>query len=82
MNTLQLRMILILLTIGLGTNTAWSGQNPSATSATDSHAKVSSGATATPGKHAGASKGALPSIVNEEEIPAFLLTDPCDTGDS
>jgi hypothetical protein len=31
---------------------------------------------------AGADNPRVPPILNEETIPAFLITDPCDTGDS
>jgi hypothetical protein len=82
MNRLQLGTFSILLTIGLGTNTAWSSQNVNAMSAAESHANASKGAAAKSGKNVGASHEGLPSIVDEEDIPAFLITDPCDTGDS
>jgi len=82
MNRLQLGMFSILLTIGLGTNTAWSSQHVTAMSAAESHANASKDAAAKSGKSIGASHAGLPSIVDEEDIPAFLLSDPCDTGDS
>jgi hypothetical protein len=40
------------------------------------------GATPIPGNHVGAANHLLPGIVIEEEIPAFLVTEPCDTSDS
>jgi hypothetical protein len=82
MNTLQLRGFIVLLLLGLGTNTAWSGQSSSATPATESHASMLTSATASSDRNDGAANEALPSIMNEEDIPAFLRTDPCDTGDS
>ena len=82
MNTLQLRILFVLLTLGLSTNMAWSSQNPPATPATESHSNVLKGATAKSGRNDGAANQGLPSIVNEKDIPAFLLMDPCDTGDS
>ena len=82
MKTLQLRTFFILLTVSLSTTTAWSSQNVPATSATESQAIVPEGATAESGKNSSAANEGLPGILNEEEIPAFLRTDPCDTGDS
>jgi len=82
MNTRRLWTFFMLLAVGLGTNTAWSGQNEDAGPATESHANASQGATAQSGQNTGAADQGLPSIVDEEDIPAFLLTDPCDTEDS
>lgn len=82
MNTLQLRTLFVLLSVGLGTSTAWSSQNELTTSAAESQAVMSKGAKAVPANDTGVSSHRLPGIVNEEEIPAFLITDPCDTGDS
>lgn len=82
MNTLQLRILFVLLTLGLSTNMAWSSQNLPATPATESDANVLKGATAKSGMNNEAAREGLPSIVNDEDIPAFLRTDPCDTGDS
>ena len=82
MNTLRLRIFFVLLTVGLSTSTAWSGQDELTTSAAESHANMPKGATPITGNNSGAVNHRLPGIVNEEEIPAFLITDPCDTGDS
>jgi hypothetical protein len=82
MNTLRHRALLILLTLCLGTHAAWSSQDSPAASATGSHAKVPESATAKSGKNAGAANEGLPSIIDEEDIPAYLRGDPCDTGNS
>ena len=82
MNTLQLRTFFVLLTLGVGTSTAWSSHNELTTSVAESHANMPKGATPIPGNNADATNHRLPGIVDEEEIPAFLITDPCDTGDS
>ncbi len=81
MKTLQFRTLIILLTAGLGTTTAWSGQDVSTTSATASQATLPKGATGQSGNSARAAGGIVPGILSAEEIPAYLLTDPCDTTD-
>jgi hypothetical protein len=78
----QLRTLSVLLIMGLATTTAWSGQNVPAASATGARAGVSADTSAKSAKDVDKPKAGLPSIINEEEIPAFLLTDPCDTEDS
>lgn len=82
MKTAQLRTFLILLMVSLGTPTVYSSQNVPATPATGTHADVPKGASASLWKNAGAANEPLPSIFSEEEIPAYLHTDPCDTNDS
>lgn len=82
MNTLQLRTLYILLMVGLGANTAWSGQKVPTTALMESRANVPTVAKAESEKNSGAASEGLPSIMKEEDIPAFLRTDPCDTGDS
>jgi hypothetical protein len=82
MQTLQPRTFLVLLMLGLGTNTAWSGQSTAATPATGSQANALQTASATSDRNEAAAGATLPSIMSEEDIPAFLRTDPCDTGDS
>lgn len=82
MNTRQLGTFSILLTVALGTSTAWSSQTLPATSAAQSHANVPGGAKAESENNAGAADRGLPGIVDEEEIPAYLRMDPCDTEDS
>jgi hypothetical protein len=82
MKTRQLRTFLVLLTAGLGAPTVSSSQNVTATPATGTHADVPKGASANSWKNAGAANEPLPSIFSEEEIPAYLFTDPCDTNDS
>jgi hypothetical protein len=72
----------ILLVIGLTASTAWSSQHTPAASPTAVHAGGQDETTAKQKNKAGATKEALPSILNEEEIPAFLRMDPCDTGDA
>jgi hypothetical protein len=51
-------------------------------SAAGAHADVPEAVTVKSGKDSGAANEGLRSIFNEEEMPAFLHTDPCDTGDS
>jgi hypothetical protein len=75
-------MLFILLSLGVASTAAGSGQASGATSAAASHAEASAGATAKSSREAGAARKGLPSIISEDEIPAFLLTDPCDTEDS
>lgn len=85
MKPLQLRTVLVLLalslSLSLSTATAWSSQVP-AMSAAGAHADVPEAATVKSGKDSGAANEGLRSIFSEEEMPAFLHTDPCDTGDS
>jgi hypothetical protein len=75
------RTFLVLLALGLAP-AAWAGQDLSATSVSGLHADVPAGATAKPARTTGAATEPLPSIVDEDEIPAYLRMDPCDTGDS
>lgn len=82
MKTLRLRMFFILLTVSLGSPTAWSSQNAATSSAAKSRADVADSSAAESETGSGAANEGLPSILNDEEIPAFLRTDPCDTGDS
>ena len=82
MNTFQLQTFIVLLTVGLSANTAWSAQNVPAQSLTGSHSNTSKVAEAKPKQNAGAAHNELPGIMNEEDIPAFLRVDSCDTGDS
>lgn len=80
MNALQLRMFVIVLTVSSAT--AWSSPTLSATPATESRANAHEGAKVKPGQSTVAPIQKLPSIWTEDDIPAFLITDPCDTGDS
>jgi hypothetical protein len=82
MRKLQLRTFIVLLTVGLGASAAWSSQDAPATSALEPRANLSKDAPAQPGNNAGAANGKLPGILPEDEIPAYLITDPCDTQDS
>lgn len=81
MKKLQLRTFLAMLTVGLGTGAAWSSQSTAAMSAAESHVTVTKGTTARSGKNAGGTSEPVPSIFSADEIPAYLLTDPCDTTD-
>jgi hypothetical protein len=51
-------------------------------STTESPANVPKGAAAKSAVNAGAAVERLPGIFSEEEIPAYLHADPCDTTDS
>ncbi len=82
MATFRLRAFLVLLTFGLGANTAWSDQRASANSVTESQSNAPEVGAAEPEQITGAASNELPSIMHEEDIPAYLRTDPCDTGDS
>ena len=75
MKTRRLQTFLVLLALGPGATTAWSGQDAVAATATDAHASANGTAAGEGGKR-------VPGIVSEEEIPAYLITDPCDTTDS
>ena len=79
MKTLQLRSFWVVLGMSLTTL----GYSAVATSATESHAAAPAVEQGAPSvtKAAGPANEGLRSIVNEEEIPAFLRTDPCDTND-
>jgi len=81
MNAFQFRTFLVLLAVGLGTNTAWSSQDYPAMSATEQSANVLKDASAKSGMNDRIANERRP-IVVEEDIPAFLRTDSCDTGDS
>lgn len=81
MITCQLRTVMILLTAALGANTAWSSQSGAATSAMESHATTPKAATEKPAESNRTADRVLPGIVDEEDIPAFLRMDPCDTED-
>lgn len=77
MQNIPLGIVFVILSIGLGTSAAWPSQSTSVSSHTQPQADP-------PVNAADNDKPAiksLPSIVDEEEIPAFLRTDPCDTGD-
>lgn len=81
MKTLQLRSFWVVLGMGL----TMLGQSAIAASMStaDSHTSapaVEQGASSATKAAAPANEG-LRSIVDEEEIPAFLRTDPCDTKD-
>lgn len=79
MTTIETRACLALLAASLLASTAWSGQGVTATSSAESAGAIQA---AQPATHASADKARVPAIVDEEEIPAFLRTDMCDTGDS
>jgi hypothetical protein len=78
----QLGAFLILLTATFGVATAWSGQNSTPVSASGTQVNPPQPAAAGSAGHTGPAKKALPSIIEEEEIPAFLRMDPCDTGNA
>jgi hypothetical protein len=81
MKTLQLRSFWVVL--GMVLMTLGNSAVAATTSATESHASapaVEQGASSAT-KAAGPANEGLRSIVDEEEIPAFLRTDPCDTKD-
>lgn len=82
MNTRQLRTLLVVLSLGLCTSTAWSSQGQLVASTTQPPVHDQKSATANSGNNNSAANDRLPSIINEEDLPAFLRTDPCDTGDS
>jgi hypothetical protein len=77
MNTLQLRMV-FFITMGLSFATASASSTAPAKS--DTHAQ-NSVATENSVKAPSVPHSGLRSIVSDEEIPAFLRTDPCDTKD-
>ena len=82
MKTLQLRSFWVVLGIVL-TALGYSVVATS-TSATESHTSapaVEQGAASSATKAAVPANEGLRSIVDEEELPAFLRTDPCDTKD-
>jgi hypothetical protein len=78
MKSLQISTF-VLRTAILGATTAWSGQALPGTSATAAKPSSPNGAVASSGKPIGAADGELPGILDEEAMPAFLYTDPCDT---
>lgn len=63
----------VLLTIALGTN---------ATAATPVDATAPVNATDEQANTAGSANHQVPGIISEEDIPAYLRVDPCDTEDS
>jgi hypothetical protein len=66
MKTLRFGLFSVLLPFALGVHAADTGQDGQA-----------------PSSHkTGEVEKQLPTIFDEENIPAFLRTDPCDTGDS
>ena len=73
MKTTLILTVLLLLTITQGTN---------AIAATPVDATSSLSATAEPAKGTGSSSHPVPGIISEEDIPAYLRVDPCDTEDS
>jgi hypothetical protein len=81
MKTLQLRSFWVVL--GMSLMTLGYSAVARSTSATESHAAAPAVEQGAPSatKAAGLANEGLRSIVNEEEIPAFLRTDPCDTND-
>lgn len=79
MNTLQLRMVFVI-TMGLNLATAGASSAASAPAKSDAHAQ-NSVATENSANTPGVPHSGLRSIVSDEEIPAFLRTDPCDTKD-
>jgi hypothetical protein len=81
MKTLQLRSFWVVL--GMSLTTLGYSAVATSTSATESHASAPAVEQGAPSvtKAAGPANEGLRSIVNEEEIPAFLRTDPCDTND-
>lgn len=82
MNPFQLRTIFVLLALGWGTTPAWSDQDHPMASATQSHAGVSKDPSTKTGMNGRVADERPPIVVEEEDIPAFLRTDSCDTGDS
>ena len=73
MKTTLILTFVVLWTIGLGTN---------AIAATPADANPSVSATAQSANSAGSVTHPVPSIISEEDIPAYLRMDPCDTVDS
>ena len=83
MNTLQFRMVFVMLIMSLGVTPAWSTPGAPAKPQLEAQAQnPAAAATMNSVKPTGTSKPGLRSIVSDEEIPAFLRTDPCDTKDS
>ena len=66
MKTLRFGLLLVLLPLALAINAA----------------DLDKGAQASSSQKTGEAQKQLPTILDEENIPAFLRTDPCDTGDS
>jgi hypothetical protein len=84
MNTLQLRSVFVVRMISLGLLTVGLNAVASSTPVVESHTptqKVEQRVGPSATSPAGSINEGLRSIVNEEEIPAFLRTDPCDTND-
>ena len=82
MNTLQFRMVFGVLMMSLGATPAWSTPGAPAKHQLEAQAQNPAAATTNSVKPTDTSKPGLRSIVSDEEIPAFLRTDPCDTKDS
>jgi hypothetical protein len=84
MKTLQLRSFWVVLVTSLGLTVVGLNAAASATPSVESHRsglKAEQGGDYGAVKAAGPENDGLRSIVDEEEIPAFLRTDPCDTKD-
>ncbi|MGA1562173.1 MAG: hypothetical protein ACO376_04240 [Gammaproteobacteria bacterium] len=79
MNTLQLRMAFVMM-MGLSLATAGASSTASAPAKSEAHAQ-NSVAAENSANVPGVPHSGLRSIVSDEEIPAFLRTDPCDTKD-
>ena len=73
MKTTLILTFFVLLTIALGTT---------AIAATPVDATASVNATAEQANTADSANHQVPSIINEEDITAYLRVDPCDTEDS
>jgi hypothetical protein len=81
MKAFQLRTFLVLLTVGLGMHAASASQNEPGTASTGAHTDVTGSSATKSVTHTGAVNERLPGISDEEEIPAFLRVDMCNTGD-
>jgi len=82
MKTLQLRSFWVVL--GMVMTALGYSVVATSTSATESHASapaVEQGASSSATNATAPTNEGLRSIVDEEELPAFLRTDPCDTKD-
>ncbi len=79
MNPFQLRTIFVLLALSWCTNPVWSNQDHPMASATQSHAGVSKHPSTKRDMNGRVADERPPIVVEEEDIPAFLRTDSCDT---
>lgn len=78
----HLRILSVLLTFAAAADTVGAGQADPTTSAATSQSDRAGSLAANSAQRTDAVKSGVPGIVSEEEIPAFLRRDMCDTGDS